>query len=45
VASIIKDDNKHTWLFTDTIEKDSYNVVFDTLNKFLDAKIKATLTV
>lgn len=45
MASISKDSTNHVWMFTDIIESNTYNVVFDTLNKFLDAKIKATLTV
>lgn len=45
MASITKDTTNHIWLFSDTITNSSYNVVFDTVNKFLDAKIKATLTV
>lgn len=45
MASITKDTTNHVWTFTDTITSNTYNVVFDTLNKFLDAKIKATLTV
>lgn len=45
MASISKDTTNHVWTFTDTITNNTYNVVFDTLNKFLDAKIKATLTI
>jgi len=45
MASISKDETNHVWLFTDTITNNSYNVVFDTLNKFVDAKIKAQLTI
>ena len=45
MASIIKDTTNNMWVFTDTITNNSYNVVFDTINKFLDAKIKAQLSV
>ena len=45
MASITKDTTNHIWNFTDTITSTPYNVVFDTQNKFLDAKIKAALTV
>lgn len=45
MASITKDTTNHVWTFTDTVTSNTYNVVFDTLNKFLDAKIKASLTV
>lgn len=45
MASITKDTTNHVWNFTDTLSSDTYNVVFDTQNKFLDAKIKASLTV
>lgn len=45
MASINKDTANHIWEFQDTLTTKTYSVVFDTLNKFLDAKIKASLTV
>ena len=44
-ASITKDATNHVWNFIDTFTSNTYQVVFDTQNKFLDAKIKASLTV
>lgn len=45
MATMNLDSTNHIWNFTDTFSSNTYNVVFDTQNKFLDAKIKASLTV
>ena len=44
-ATMTKDTTNHVWNFVDTIDDSSYNVVFDTQDKFLDAKIKAQLSI
>ena len=44
-ASITKDTTNNVWIFQDTITNSSYNVVFSTINKFLDANIKAQLSI